>query len=301
MALERITQGDTDAKKALSLRVYHLVENYEGATLDTWSTCHGQEATCLEGGNANVAGGYGRFVASLADGLDVRYNAPVRSIDQDSSGVTVTLREGEVVQARFAVVAVPLGVLQHRDIGLNLPSKLYDCVDRLGISVMNKIVLRFATRWWPQGVGSISIAASEDPLWNQYPWYLNPSGEGNETTLVCFVTGRFAMHVETLSDAATVQEALDMLRRYGLQAPEPEEAFVSRWVSDPWARGSWTYYKVGSSSADVAALGRPIGRVALAGEHTAAGEQGMDIGTVHGAWLSGFRAAEHAGTCLRPQ
>ena len=64
---------------------------------------------------------------------------------------------------------------------------------------------------------------------------------------------------------------------------------MTRWGHDPFARGAYSYMAVGSSPADRAALGEPLGpRVALAGEATSV----RYPSTVHGAWLSGIDAAE---------
>ncbi len=64
---------------------------------------------------------------------------------------------------------------------------------------------------------------------------------------------------------------------------------VTRWASDPYARGSYSYLPVGAAPDDRRALQEPVlGGLVLAGEHT-------DVdgpATVHGALASGRRAAE---------
>merc|ERR1719150_3176564 len=82
----------------------------------------------------------------------------------------------------------------------------------------------------------------------------------------------------------------------GRQVPEPQAINVTRWGKDIHSMGSWTYYAVHSSPNDVQALAEPVGLkgcVAFAGEHTCDGSShGLDIGTVHGAWLSGEMAVK---------
>jgi len=79
------------------------------------------------------------------------------------------------------------------------------------------------------------------------------------------------------------------------QVPEPKSVYITRWGKDPFARGSWTYYVAHSRPSDCSAFRQPVGAngcVAFAGEHTCDGSlRGLDIGTVHGAWLSGELAA----------
>ena len=78
---------------------------------------------------------------------------------------------------------------------------------------------------------------------------------------------------------------------------KPKEAVVTRWKSDPWARGSYSYVSVNSSGRDYDYLAEPITpssgqttsqqvpRVYFAGEHTIRNYPA----TVHGALLSGLR------------
>ncbi|EDX11196.1 GD14861 [Drosophila simulans] len=77
-----------------------------------------------------------------------------------------------------------------------------------------------------------------------------------------------------------------------------KETVVTRWRSDPWARGSYSYVSVGSSGSDYDLLAAPVippsskdaeglPRLFFAGEHTIRNYPA----TVHGAYLSGLREA----------
>jgi len=86
--------------------------------------------------------------------------------------------------------------------------------------------------------------------------------------------------------------------------PQPKETVVTRWRSDQWARGSYSYVSVGSSGSDYDLLAAPViptkspephyskeseelPRLFFAGEHTIRNYPA----TVHGAYLSGLREA----------
>jgi hypothetical protein len=62
---------------------------------------------------------------------------------------------------------------------------------------------------------------------------------------------------------------------------------VTRWGSDPWARGSYSYQAVGCTEQDIATLARPLpdNRVFFAGEATSKDHHS----TVTGAFISGRR------------
>ncbi len=71
--------------------------------------------------------------------------------------------------------------------------------------------------------------------------------------------------------------------------PAPASAIITRWRDDPYARGSYSYLRVGSTPADRVALRLPIDNTLFfAGEATSSDYPA----TVHGALLSGRRAAQ---------
>ena len=81
-------------------------------------------------------------------------------------------------------------------------------------------------------------------------------------------------------------------RRGRLGVPDPTDAIATRWAADPFALGSYSFIGLGGSNADRRALATPVAdsgvdRLFLAGEATSA----EHASTVHGAYLSGRRAA----------
>jgi len=79
-------------------------------------------------------------------------------------------------------------------------------------------------------------------------------------------------------------------RRRGV--PDPEAFVFTRWASDPFTHGSYSFIGVGGSNDDRRDIAEALGddevdRVFFAGEATSAGS----AATVHGAYESGLRAA----------
>jgi monoamine oxidase len=71
--------------------------------------------------------------------------------------------------------------------------------------------------------------------------------------------------------------------------PDPIGYVITRWADDPFALGSYSYLGVGASNDDRRSLAAPVDdRVFFAGEATSA----EYAATVHGAYLSGVRAAQ---------
>ena len=82
-------------------------------------------------------------------GLDIRYGHVVRQIDISQSGSLVTTDQG-VIECGQVVVTLPLGVLKQEKIKFNpkLPDEKVASIERIGMGVMNKVVLEFKDWFW---------------------------------------------------------------------------------------------------------------------------------------------------------
>jgi hypothetical protein len=107
--------------------------------------------------------------------------------------------------------------------------------------------------------------------------------------LVALMAGDAAHYAEASSDDKLVREVtnrLDSMFAPNL-VPLPSEAIVTRWRRDPFACGSYSYVGPRTQAGDYDVMARPHGPLYFAGEATC----GTHPATVHGAYLSGLRAA----------
>lgn len=107
---------------------------------------------------------------------------------------------------------------------------------------------------------------------------------------MAFHAGDYGTTIEALSDDEIIDEAMQVLRTvYGTGVPEPLATRITRWDSDPFARGSYSYLPPGAKPVHRRRLARPVkGRLFFAGEATSCEYPAP----VHGAYLSGLRAAK---------
>ena len=76
---------------------------------------------------------------------------------------------------------------------------------------------------------------------------------------------------------------------FGNRVPKPVDYQITRWASDPFSLGSYSFNALGSKPKQRRELAQPVdARIFFAGEAT---EEDY-FGTAHGAYLSGLRAAE---------
>ncbi|MEM6295158.1 MAG: FAD-dependent oxidoreductase [Myxococcota bacterium] len=242
------------------------------------------------GGDAIVHGGYVRLIDSLAEGLDVRLGATVRSVERREDGVTVRL-EGEAVHGSHAIVTVPLGVLKSGGLAFDppLPAQKRDAIERIGFGTLEKIILSWEEPWWGTGPGDIVVMTGVGEA-RGAPSFLDMTASAGTPTLVGMLSGIAAEQAQTsMTDAELVEAALTSLSMgWGRPVPPPKATHVTRWGSDPFTQGAYSFRSVGMLDADVEALRASVdGRLLFAGEATSE----RQWATVHGAMLSGLREA----------
>jgi len=250
----------------------------------------------FDGGDALFPGGYDAIVRELAKGTDVRMGQVVSRVEYGQGGVRVFTNRGELTADR-ALITVPLGVLKAGRISFApaLPERKTQAIQRLGMGVVDKVALRFNRVFWDADADADYLNYIA-PTRGDWPEFVNLAPAVKAPVLVALQGANAARDAEGRGDADLVTDAMRVLRvMYGGNVPDPTGALVTRWVADPFAGGAYSYVPAGISDREYDALGEPVaGRLFFAGEATLRDYPA----TVHGAWLSGLRAAEAIGEAL---
>lgn len=168
-----------------------------------------------------------------------------------------------------------------------------------GMETYIKIFLQFPHKFWPDAE-FFSYAAA---MRGHYPIWQNMNFErhwGEEPPYVLMVTvlNDNARKVERQPEKVTIAESLDVLRSMfpNQSVPEPSDIRFHSWSSDPFAKGSYSYWPVGVSEEGKKLLCAPVGaRLWFAGEACHQRYSTM----VHGAMMSGNNTAIEVLDLLR--
>ncbi len=244
------------------------------------------------GGDHLPIGGYGQMVDHLADGLTIHTGAVVSSVTVDADGVVVETSQGSF-SGTHVICTLPLGVLKAGTVAFSpsLSSDRLAAIRRLDMGNLEKVVLRFDDTWFRPEGGGTWLAADEGGAWASVVDLTDAAGA---PTLGVITGGTFSrVEREAMTDTQLVDAVLDMLPLlYDRRVPDPIATAVTRWGSDPFARGSYSFVPVGASLDDLDLLGTPEGeRLLFAGEATT----GRYPSTVHGALWTGLREAHRLG------
>ncbi|HEV7222628.1 MAG TPA: FAD-dependent oxidoreductase [Pirellulales bacterium] len=277
---------------ALSTEVWEYA-----AELSQLSLLHFDPDPAADPEDLAVGGGYDRIIEHLARGLDIRFEQEVSRVEYDEKRVRVFAGPARF-EAEVAVVTLPLGVLKTDRVAFEpaLPERKRKAISRLAMGLLNKIVLAYPRRFWPDDVEFLGYVPREG---GGFRHFVNEFPATGKPILTAIAAGGHARELERWKDSEIVAGAQRVLRKiYGRGVPEPEGVQVSRWGADRFTFGSYSYVPVGSSGDDYDALAEPVSqRLLFAGEAT----HRRFPSTVHGAYLSGLREAERAaGMAARP-
>lgn len=275
-------------RRDLDYALKALIENEYAADLDDLSLFYWDDDEGEGEQDVLLPDGYDRIIRALAEGLPVLLEQVVERVAYDETGVIVTTNRGSF-EADYVLVTLPLGVLKSGAVTFDppLPAAKQRAIDRLGMGTLNKLYLRFSSVFWDAEPQFIGWMPEQNGRWTEF---LNLAALIDEPILVGFVAGSAARAVEDEPDHVVVADAMAVLRRiYGDDIPEPDAYRLTRWHSDPFARGSYSYYAVDSEPDDREALAEPVEDVLFfAGEAVSRAHPA----TVHGALESGYAAAE---------
>ncbi|CAH1960112.1 unnamed protein product [Acanthoscelides obtectus] len=213
--------------------------------------------------------------------------------------------DGEEYCADYVIITVSLGVLKEHGEKMfcpALPANKMDAIKSLGYGNMDKIFLDYERPFWVWSEGNIKFAWSQDELNKRTDWTRGLSAveevDGSKHVLCAFVSGPEAVVMEHATDEQVAEGITKVLRQFTGDAslPFPSTVLRSKWASDPYFCGSYSYMNLVSNIGHQCDLSSPVPGscdpvppiLLFAGEATCAGHHS----TVHGARLSGIREAE---------
>ncbi|HEV3157950.1 MAG TPA: NAD(P)/FAD-dependent oxidoreductase [Candidatus Baltobacteraceae bacterium] len=318
-ALARVTTSESDRMTARSAEA--MVAELDAGDPSRASVCAiaeewaGDIWTML----ARPVGGYGKLWKALAESFDsrsvqLRTRTIATRLTRREDGIAVSASglagEMHLIQARYAIVTLPLGVLQApaESPGTlafepELPSDVRDALARLAPGHVYKVMLAFSTPFWERlEEGRLRDAAEfRTPEGSAFRtlWTMLPT----RSTLLCaWASGPNTEPLQQLAEAEIIHAAFnDIDATFGplgakIARNELTWAHVHDWRRDPFARGAYSYSLTGGSDARATIAKAIDGRLWIAGEATATNNE---AGTIAGALRSGERAAREIASLSR--
>ncbi len=206
-ALEDLDPDDARIGRYLATSI---IEHEEAADIDSLSPASLEAGEEFDGEDKVMPGGYIGILAPLADGIDVQLGRTVNYIGETAEGVEVEFADEATMTADAVLVTVPLGVLKAGVIEFEppLPDDKLAAIDRLGMGVLDRVVLQYDKLFWDDDAEIIGFVGEEQGLFIEWFDWTRVAGQ---PIIVGFNAGSVAERVETLSDDEVIALATSAL------------------------------------------------------------------------------------------
>ncbi|PNF14675.1 Spermine oxidase [Cryptotermes secundus] len=229
---------------------------------------------------------------------------------ENKNKVAVECSDGSVHVADHVILTLSLGVLKKRGDFMfqpALPAQKLNAIKGLCIGNVDKILLKYPYRWWPDNFTVFSVlktnetaACIGEKCW-VHDIHVFEVVDNQPHVLSAWLSGSAARHMEQLPEEQLMQETIEFIREFmgkafNVTVPSPEELLRSSWSSNPHFHGSYSFRCMETERLNVSAaqLAEPvinnngISVLLFAGEAT----HSSYYSTVHGAIESGWREAK---------
>lgn len=276
--------------EALSMADVLLAQTW-AADIDALS-CHqmirDQEMDQAGEGDFRIVEGYSRLLGWYAEGLPLRLETPVDSIQWGPEGVLVKSGQ-EAFQAKKCIITLPLGVLKAKLITFDPPlgADKQRAVQSFYFEPATKLIYVFSQALWP---ADLSYLAQPNLTAR---WWTPSYGREGQGIITAYATASRARQLDGMSEDAALDlglKALSKFIRVKVSDLEGNLQTAQRlsWAADPYSRGGYASVAIGRLEARQLLANPEGGVLFFAGEATAYHSQPQ---TVHGAIETGWRAA----------
>lgn len=259
-----------------------------GSDISQLSSVDFYDDKAFKGEDKIVTNGYDKITSYLSKDLTIVFNTVVTNIEYKSKSVQVSTEKKKYTGDRV-IVTVPLGVLKKNKIKFNpeLPVEKQHAIERLQMGTVNKYLLIWDEPFWNTELDYIGYTPQEKGKFN---YFLNMKKFMKVNALMTFTFGTYSKTIENKADSYVIQEILAHLQSiYGEKVKNPIYFLRTKWNSDPFTYGAYSFATNGIRSEAFNIIAKPIqSKIYFAGEHTSKAYRG----TVHGAYISGIKAAK---------
>ena len=157
--------------------------------------------------------GYRVLVDHFASGLTVSLEERALSIAWNTDGVTVSTDRRTIVADR-CICSMPISLLQRGEpvFDPGLPQRHLDALSRLGMGVVEKVILRFDERWWPAPEAGYIRWYDTPTSWGE--WLDLTDGAGAAVVAGLIAHDAVARHHHGRTDEEVALAATDALERW---------------------------------------------------------------------------------------
>lgn len=181
--------------------------------------------------------------------------------------VRITCANGRIYQCKHLVVTISLGCLKKLATEMfepKLPQSKMDAIGRLGYGVTNKVFLQYSNsepikEAFADGSNEVYLLWGDGDEWFRKIYSITRTAK-SWNTLDVWTSGLESEQGETLTPDEINKQLTEMFGKIfqNPNFPKADLVIPTRWKSDPFACGSYSFLRVGSTPGDIEELAKPL-------------------------------------------
>jgi monoamine oxidase len=278
-----VTEYGLDAGEQSCLNLIFLIDTQLNDGFEIFG--ESDERYKVRGGNQQITD---LLAQELADRIELGHR--LVAIRRTHHGYRVTFERaggGTIdVEADFVLLTLPFTLLREVDIRVPLPPVKRRAIDELGYGTNAKLILGFQSRFW-RDQGYNGDFFTDEPF--QSGWDSSRLQQGTAGSLTLFLGGTPGVQVGLSTPESQAAAFLPGVERLfpGASSKYTGTAVRFHWPTYPFAKCSYSCWRVGQYTSIAGAEFEPVGQLYFAGEHTSIDYQGY----MNGGAETGRRAA----------
>ncbi|MBD0370481.1 MAG: FAD-dependent oxidoreductase [Pyrinomonadaceae bacterium] len=232
----------------------------------------------IQGGNDLLPSAFAKRLGSA-----IIYDAPVRRIEQDERGVSVSFSRGsamEKIRGDYLVCAIPFSTLRRVTISPQFSQAKQQIIEQLEHDSASRVFLQVRSRFWKeQKANGYAIAEQSIEIWDST--LTQPGTRGILQTYLRYSNSERLTEMQEQERVSVTVERMEQV--FPGTRSNFEKGISKCWSEDEWSRGAWVHPDENALPLIV----KPEGRVYFAGDHASRQPSWMQ-----GALESGLRVVK---------
>lgn len=217
--LERLRQlyavaRNIDEKQLLNWHLANL-EYANAGCLSNLSAAYWDQDDPFEmgGDHCFLAGGNGRLIKALSDGVPIFFNKTVNAVRYGNEGVEV-YAGNQVFRADAVLCTMPLGVLKKKAVIFEpeLPPRKVAAIERLGFGLLNKVAVVFPYVFWGEDLDAFGCLREDSEKRGEFFLFYSYHTVSGAASLIALVAGEAAQAFELEDPYSIVHRLMAILR-----------------------------------------------------------------------------------------
>lgn len=245
-----------------------------------------------------IKGGNSKIIEGLAEKIgieNVDTDFEVKAITENDDGsFKIDFTNGKSHFAKMIVCTIPFTILRKIKLKLkNISTEKQKCINELGYGMNTKLVLGYNGTPWSEKPNNAMGYLFHKDIVNGWDSSYNKTDNNDNDAYVCYFGGNFSMNLDkesfknemtppthvwkTALPNVTVNDLVNQLDAVFKNSKSKfldKHVFVN-WIDYPYAKGSYSCYKVGQWTTIAGKEIEPIGNFFFAGEHCSEYFQGF--------------------------